>query len=210
MYPYVSGDFKPVERHSNVGSLSEMTAKADVLKQEWDRKVFITFYKFSVTEIKLSKTLVAYFSATGRTRKIANLIAEITGADIYEIKPAVPYSVEDLNWEDSNSRSTFEAKEDLHPSLADRNANISNYSVIYLGFPIWWYKAPRLINTFLESYDFSGKKVVTFSTSGGSGYGETSKDLKYSNPDAEIIEGKVFRGRPDKETIFNWLQSLNI
>ena len=158
----------------------------------------------------MAKTLVAYFSPTGKTRKIANLIAEITGADVYEIKPAVPYTKEDMDWEDSNSRSTFEAKEDIHPSLADNDANIENYNVIYLGFPIWWYKAPRVINTFLESYNFAGKKVVTFSTSGGSGYGETSGDLKYSNPDAEIIEGKVFRGHVDKEIVFDWLQSLNL
>ena len=140
----------------------------------------------------MSKKLVAYFSASGITAGVAEKLAKEANADIYEIKPAVPYTKADLNWQDKNSRSSIEMSDhNSRPEIADKNADISKYDTIYLGFPIWWYIAPTIINTFLESYDFSGKKIILFATSGGSGFGKTLINLKSSTVDAEIIEGKV-------------------
>jgi len=140
----------------------------------------------------MSKKLVAFFSASGVTSKTAKELAKQANADIYEIKPAVPYTKEDLNWMNKSSRSSIEmADHNSRPEIADKNANISEYDVIYIGFPVWWYVAPTIINTFFESYDFSGKKIVLFATSGGSGFGKTVENLKSSAKGAEIIEGKV-------------------
>ena len=153
---------------------------------------------------------MAVFSPTGTTRKIANLITEVTGADIYEIKPAEKYTSMDLDWDKQNSRTTKEMQDiNSRPELADKNANISEYDTIYLGFPIWWYVAPHIINTFLESYDFSGKTIVTFATSGGSGFGDTLSFLKHSAPDAKFIQGRVFRGRIEKDTVATWLKTVD-
>lgn len=159
----------------------------------------------------MAKSLVAYFSASGSTRKLANVLAEVAGADTYEIKPATPYTGKDLNWNNSNSRSSLEmSSPNSRPELADKNAPVANYDVIYLGFPIWWYVAPHIINSFLESYDFSGKTIIIFATSGGSGFGDTVNALKPSSPNAKFIEGRVFRGRADKNSVADWLKSLNI
>ena len=150
----------------------------------------------------MSKTLVAYFSASGVTKKRAEQLAAVTGADIYEIKPEVQYTKADLNWMDKNSRSTIEMKDkSSRPALADKDADIASYDTIFLGFPIWWYVAPTIINTFLESYDFSGKKIVLFATSGGSGFGNTLAELKPSAPNAEIVEGKLIRKLGDEKAI---------
>ena len=158
----------------------------------------------------MSKTLVAYFSASGVTRKTAQLLAEVVGADSYEIKPEVPYKGPDLNWNNPQSRSSVEMKDkNSRPALADKNANVADYDVIYIGFPIWWYVAPHIINTFLESYDFSGKTIVVFATSGGSGFGDTIAELKPSAPKvAKWIEGKVFRGRTSKDELSSWVKTL--
>ena len=160
----------------------------------------------------MSKNLVAYFSASGSTRKTAQALAEVLGADTYEIKPAVPYKGPDLNWNNSQSRSSVEMNDKTsRPALAESNANIADYAVIYLGFPIWWYVAPHIINTFLESYDFTGKTIVIFATSGGSGFGNTLAELKPSAPSANNwIEGKVFRGRISKDELKDWAGSLNL
>lgn len=159
----------------------------------------------------MSKKLVAYFSASGSTRKVANNLAEAIGADIYEIKPAVPYTDNDLNWNNSNSRSSVEMQDKAsRPELADKNADIAGHDVIFVGFPIWWYVAPHIVNSFLESYDFGGKTVVLFATSGGSGFGETVKNLKPSSPDAKFVEGKLFRSNTDKNTLADWANSLNL
>lgn len=158
----------------------------------------------------MSKKLVAYFSPTGTTRKIADLIAEIKGADIYEIKPAEHYNSMDLDWDKPNSRSSLEmADKNSRPEMEDKNANIESYDRIYLGFPIWWYVAPRIIQTFLEAYDFTGKTIVTFATSGGSGFGDTLSNLKHSAPDAKFVEGRVFRGNIEKETVATWLKTVD-
>lgn len=140
----------------------------------------------------MGKKLVAYFSASGVTAKVAKELAKQADADLYEIEPAIPYTEEDLNWHNPNSRSSIEMHDyTSRPEIADNTADISSYDIIYIGFPIWWYIAPTIINTFLESYDFSGKKIVLFATSGVSGFGKTVDNLKSSAAGAEIIEGKV-------------------
>lgn len=144
----------------------------------------------------MKKTLVAYFSASGKTRKKAKLIADGLGADLYEILPKALYTKADLNWMNKKSRSSVEMKDkSFRPELKDLDAHIENYDKIVLGFPIWWYVAPTIINTFLESYDFTGKKVVLFATSGGSAFGNTVSELMPSAPGAEIVEGKIVNGR---------------
>lgn len=159
----------------------------------------------------MAKNLVAYFSASGSTRKLANNLAEIVGADIYEIKPANPYTGKDLNWNNPQSRSSVEMQDkNSRPELADKNLKVFDYDVIFLGFPIWWYVAPHIINTFLETYDFSGKKIVLFATSGGSGFGETVKNLQPSSPNAKFIQGEVFRSNTDKNTLKNWINGLDL
>ena len=150
----------------------------------------------------MSKKLVAYFSASGTTEKIAKKLASTTGADLYEIKPAVPYSRADLNWMDKQSRSSVEMRnKDSRPALADTNADITAYDTIFIGFPIWWYIAPTIINTFLEAYDFSGKKIVLFATSGGSGFGKAVASLEPSAPKAEIIAGEILNGNPNEKKL---------
>ena len=159
----------------------------------------------------MSKKIVAFFSASGSTKNLANNLAEVAGAEIYEIKPATPYTSQDLNWNNSSSRSSVEMQDkNSRPELADKNANISDAEIIFLGFPIWWYVAPHIINSFLESYDFSGKKIVLFATSGGSGFGETVKNLQPSAPNAKFIEGKVFRSGTDKTTLKNFVDDLKL
>ena len=120
----------------------------------------------------MNRKLVAYFSPTGTTAAAAKTLAEAAGADLYEIRPKVPYTREDLNWMNEKARSTIEMKDPAgRPELADRNAGVEVYDTVFLGFPIWWYIAPTIINTFLEQYDFSGKTVVLFATSGGRSFG---------------------------------------
>ena len=153
----------------------------------------------------MSKTLVAYFSASGVTKRVAQNLAVAGEADIYEIRPAVPYTSADLNWMDKNSRSTIESKDrSSRPELADKDADIAAYDRVFVGFPIWWYTAPAIIKTFLESYDFSGKTIVLFATSGGSGLGNTAKDLEQSCPGAVIREGKLLNGNPSREALKEW------
>lgn len=148
----------------------------------------------------MAKTLVAYFSASGVTKKIAEKLAAAAKADIYEIKPAVPYTKADLNWMDKKSRSSVEmGDKSFRPEIVKDDLDLSQYDTILVGFPIWWYVAPTIINTFLESYDFAGKKIVLFATSGGSGFGNTVKELKPSAPEAEIVEGKLLNRATDKD-----------
>ena len=160
----------------------------------------------------MSKKLVAYFSASGVTAKVADMLADAVGADIYEIRPEVPYTKADLNWMDKKSRSTIEMSDKtIRPAIADRDAHVENYDTIFIGFPIWWYVAPTIINTFLESYDFSGKKVILFATSGGSKFGKTVDELKVSVPaSCEIIEGKLLNGKQTIATVRAWTETLNL
>ena len=157
----------------------------------------------------MGKKLVAYFSAGGTTRKVAEMIAETAEADLYEIVPKQPYSKADLNWMDKKSRSSVEMRDKKsRPEITDTDANIDRYDEVILGFPIWWYVAPTIINTFLESYDFSGKKIVLFATSGGSGFGNTVGELQPSAPNAVIEEGKVF-SKTTKQEIAEWVKRIS-
>ncbi len=154
----------------------------------------------------MSKKLVAYFSASGVTKKAAELLAKAAGADIYEIKPKVPYTSADLNWMDKQSRSSVEMKDTAsRPEIADTDAKPENYDTIFLGFPIWWYIAPTIINTFLESYDFSQKTIVLFATSGGSRFGKTVDNLKGSVSENTVIkEGKILNGKLSEDELKQW------
>ena len=150
----------------------------------------------------MSKKLVAYFSASGTTARVADNLAKAAGADLYEIKPAVSYTKEDLNWMNKQSRSSVEMRDkSSRPALADTDADIAAYDTIFIGFPIWWYIAPTIINTFLEAYDFSGKKIVLFATFGGSGFGKAVDSLQPSAPDAEIIAGEILNGNPNEKKL---------
>lgn len=156
----------------------------------------------------MNKTLVAYFSASGTTRKIAEMIAEVGDFSLYEITPKELYTSDDLNWMNKKSRCSVEmSNKKIRPEITDTDAHIKEYDTIILGFPIWWYVAPTIVNTFLEKYDFSGKKIVLFATSGGSGFGNTVKELKPSAPGAEIVEGKLLN-RANKQEIEKWVKSL--
>ena len=159
----------------------------------------------------MSKKLVAYFSASGVTAKVADMLADAVGADIYEIRPEVPYTKADLNWMNKKSRSSVEMNDkSFRPAIADTDAKIDQYDTIFLGFPIWWYVAPTIINTFLESYDFSGKKIILFATSGSSGFGKTVEELKVSVPaSCEIIEGKLLNGKQTIPKIRDWTETLH-
>ena len=143
----------------------------------------------------MSKTLVAYFSATGTTARAAERLAKAIGADLHEIRPKVPYTKKDLDWTDLRSRSTLEMKDkSSRPEIEGQVENMDQYDTIYVGFPIWWYVAPTIVNTFLESGDFAGKRVVPFATSGGSGMGKTVAALKPSAPTADFTAGEVLNG----------------
>lgn len=148
----------------------------------------------------MSKTLVAYFSASGVTKSVAERLAKTAGADLFEIEPAKPYTAADLNWNDKNSRSTFEANDPTcRPAIASKPLELDEYSTIFLGFPIWWYVAPAIIKTFLESQSFAGKKIVLFATSGDSDMGKTAKVLEASAPGATIVPGAILNGASDAE-----------
>ena len=157
----------------------------------------------------MGKRLVAYFSASGTTKKVAEMIASAADANIYEIMPKQPYSKADLNWMDKKSRSSVEMSDKkFRPEISDTDVPIDQYDEIILGFPIWWYVAPTIIDTFLENYDFMGKKIVLFATSGGSGFGNTVSELKPSAPNAVIVEGKVFN-KTTKEEIAEWVKRIS-
>ncbi len=157
------------------------------------------------------KALVAYFSATGATAKAAKALAKAVGADLYEIKPAVPYTSEDLDWKNKHSRSSVEMN-DKHsrPALQDTDAPVAGYDVIFLGFPVWWYVAPTILNTFLEAYDFTGKTIVLFATSGGSGLGKSAQGLRASAPGAKIVDGRMLNGRLNEEDLKSWAFGLHL
>ena len=143
----------------------------------------------------MSNKLVAYFSASGVTAKVTGKLASALGADTYEIKPEVKYTKADLNWMDRKSRSSIEMNDkSFRPEIITGDVDVTPYDTIYLGFPIWWYVAPTIINTFLEAYDFSGKKIILFATAGSSDFGNTTAELKPSAKDAEFIETKVLKG----------------
>ena len=139
----------------------------------------------------MNKKLVAYFSASGVTAEKAKKLAEATGADIYEIKPETPYSAADIKWTNPLARCNREWLKKTKPALADTNANVADNDTIFLTFPIWYYTAPLIIKSFLSAYDFSGKKIVLFATSGGSDFGKTAKNLQEEVPNATVVEGDI-------------------
>ena len=147
----------------------------------------------------MSKKLIAYFSAGGTTAAVAKNLARAAGADLYEIRPEAPYTSADLNWQNKNSRRSVEMRDkSSRTALADADAHVEEYDTVFICFPIWWYVAPTIINSFLEQYDFTGKKIVLFATSGGSGFGKAVAGLQPSAPGATIVEGAVLNGRPNE------------
>ncbi len=160
----------------------------------------------------MKKVLVAYFSASGETARLAKTIADLTDGKLYEIQPREPYTSADLNWNDKNSRSSVEMN-DLasRPEIANRVENMENFDVVFVGFPIWWYVAPTIISTFLESYDFSGKTVIPFATSGGSGMGKTDSILhECCSESTSWCPGRRLTSRESKASVQSWINSLNI
>lgn len=160
----------------------------------------------------MSKKLVAYFSTSGVTADAAKKIAEAAGADLYEICPAIPYTEADLDWRNQDSRSSVEMKDkSSRPAVADKDATVAESDIIFLGFPVWWYTAPTIINTFLESYDFSGKKIILFATSGSTDFGSALTDLSKSVSDTAVItEGIVIHGKQDMVEWKNWIETLGL
>ena len=157
----------------------------------------------------MSRKLVAYFSASGVTAKLAETLSEAIGADLYAIEPEVPYTKADLNWMNKNSRSSVEMKDPAsRPAIAGKRDNMDEYNTIFVGFPIWWYVAPTIINTFLESYDFAGKTIIPFATSGGSGMGKTNEKLQPSCPGAQLMEGRVWKKNTKGNELAAWAEGL--
>ena len=158
----------------------------------------------------MAKNLVAYFSASGITAKVARNLAEVVKGDLYEIRPVEPYTDKDLNWMDQNARTTVEMKDkSFRPPMVKDDPHLEKYDTIFLGFPIWWYVAPTIVNTFLETYDFSNKRIVVFATSGGSNLGGTIENLKPSvDKSVEFVQGKVLNHNPSKEVLKEWVASI--
>ena len=153
----------------------------------------------------MSRKLVAYFSASGVTAKVAENLSDALGADLFEIVPKVRYTKADLDWRDKTSRSTIEMNDpSSRPVIEALRDNVADYDTIYVGFPIWWYVAPTIINTFLESYDLAGKTIIPFATSGGSDMGKTNEKLEPSCPGATLKPGKVFSMNTTRQELADW------
>lgn len=158
----------------------------------------------------MNHILIAYFSSTKTTKHYASQIQQFIGGDLFEIEPTIPYSNQDLDWRNPNSRSSLEMKQlDYRPPILDKHLDVKQYDVVFLGFPIWWYIAPTIINTFLEKYDLSHKTIITFATSGSSGTGHTIENLKKSSPHCHWVDGKVLNHMSSEE-IKQWLASLPV
>ncbi len=153
----------------------------------------------------MSKVLTAYFSASGVTAKVAERLAEAIGAELFEIRPEVPYTNADLDWQDKGSRSTVEMNDrSSRPAINSKVTDMNQYDVIFIGFPIWWYREPSIIDTFMESYDFSGKTVVPFATSGGSSIGASGKNMQTLAMDAKVLEGRCFASNVSGKALADW------
>lgn len=162
-------------------------------------------------QVQESKILVAYFSATNTTEGVAERIAAGLNADIYEIVPAEPYTSADLDYGDNNSRTTIEMNApDARPAISGSVENMARYDIVFIGYPIWWGEAPRIVSTFMESYDFSGKTIVPFCTSGGSGMGLSASNLEALTSGAEWLGGKRLHGGDSKDTVMDWVNSLGL
>lgn len=159
----------------------------------------------------MGRKLVAYFSASGVTAKVAETLAEAIGADIFEIEPEIPYSAKDLDWTNKKSRSSIEMSDpSSRPAIARARDNMDDYDTVFVGFPIWWYVAPTIVNTFLESHDMTGKTIVPFATSGGSGIGKTNEKLQLSCPNSKLLEGRVFKQSASKADMVAWVDGLKL
>ena len=157
------------------------------------------------------KVLIAYFSATDTTKRVAENLAKATDGDLYEIKPLQPYTREDLDWTNEKSRSSVEMKNKKYrPEIVNDNLSLSEYETVFLGFPIWWGVAPTVVNAFLEKHDFSNKTVILFATSGGSGFGKSAFELKQSLSNTTKITEGILNNNPSVEYLKNWIESLNI
>ena len=157
----------------------------------------------------MGKALVVYFSASGVTKKVATKLASAIGADIFEIVPKELYTSADLNWMDKKSRSTVEMNDrNCRPEIASKVDDMSKYDTVYVGFPVWWYREPSIIDTFMEAYDFTGKKVITFCTSGGSGLGDSAKNMQALASGAKVIDGKKFSSGVSEADLKKWADSL--
>ena len=157
----------------------------------------------------MPKKLVAYFSAGGVTKKVAERLAAAAGADLFEIEPAVPYTVADLDWTNKKSRSSVEMNdESCRPAIAGSVEDMASYDTVFVGFPVWWYVEPRIIDTFLESYDFSGKTIVPFATSGGSGLGKAPQRMQQIATGAMVTGGRLLNGRQSADDLRAWAASL--
>lgn len=157
----------------------------------------------------MSRKLVAYFSASGVTAKVAEKLSEAIGADLYAIEPEVPYTKADLDWMDKKSRSTIEMNNPAsRPAIAGKRDNMNDYDTVFVGFPIWWFVAPTIINTFLESYDLTGKTIIPFATSGGSDMGKTNEKLLPSCKGAKLLNGKVFKASVSGADLAKWAEGL--
>ena len=155
----------------------------------------------------MAKTLVAYFSASGTMAKVAKDLAAAVDGDLFEIAAAVPYTRADLNWNNSSSRSSIEMNDEAaRPAIAGTVANMDAYDTVFVGFPVWWYVEPRIIDTFLEGYDFTGKTIVPFATSGGSGLGRAPQRMQALAPGATVRNGGLLNGRPSKAQLANWAE----
>ena len=158
------------------------------------------------TDTNMKKVLVAYFSASGTTKGVAQQLAEVAGADLHEIKPAQPYTDADLDWRNKQSRSSVEMQDrKSRPAITSKLQNMKDYDVVYIGFPIWWYTCPTIINTFIEAYDFQGKTVIPFATSGGSSIKKASEDLKATYPKINWKEGKLLN-RTSRKDLEDWVK----
>ena len=153
----------------------------------------------------MSKALVAYFSASGVTAKVAEKLAGVIGADLYEIKPEQTYTDADLNWQDKQSRSSVEMKDrSSRPAIGNKVENMEQYDTVFVGFPIWWYREPSIIDTFMEAYSFDGKNVIPFATSGGSGLGDSAKNMQELAKGAKVINGKRFSSGASGDELGTW------
>lgn len=157
----------------------------------------------------MSKALVAYFSATGTTEQAAQELAQAAGADLFRIEPQQPYTAADLNWNDRSSRSSREMNDEAcRPALAQTAGDLADYGTVFVGFPVWWYVEPRIIDTFLEAHDFTGKTIVPFATSGGSGLGKAPERMQSLVPGAKVAAGKMLNGRQSADALRSWAQSF--
>ena len=157
----------------------------------------------------MSKKLVAYFSASGVTAKVAEKLAKAANADLFEIKPEVPYTRADLSWMNSNSRSSVEMNDrNCRPAIAESVSNMDDYDIVFVGFPVWWYREPSIIDTFMEAYDFTGKTVVPFCTSGSSGIGDSGANMQALAPGAKVGIGERFKSRVSEEELAAWASTF--